>query len=154
MLDSGSNEIPAKYCDPPILKDVTGKREGCIIDDVLTFELKDAKNLFAYDHPSFRFFYTENDAKCDFGEPTLSEVECDVDNAPHVQIEYVNQTFNEFGINYLGKIIVRHTMKNVECTIRMIGEWTYDPAGVTTSAHASERIGGDCFSMQLGVTVA
>lgn len=36
----------------------------------------------------------------------------------------------------------------------MIGEWSYDPAGVTKSAHASERIGGDCFSMQIGVTVA
>lgn len=36
----------------------------------------------------------------------------------------------------------------------MVGEWSYDPAGVTTSAHASERIGGACFSMQLGVTAA
>ena len=81
--------------------------------------------------------------------------ECEVDRPlnPKPRVSFDNTPFVEWGINYLGKIVIEHP-DNQKYSIRMIGEWTYDPAGVTKSAHASERIGGDCFSMQLGVTVA
>lgn len=155
MGDKSTNEIPAKYCNPPKLKDETGNRNGCAISDVLSFKLDKVANLYEFAHKIFTFFYTENDYSCDHGSPTKSTVECEVDtplrDSPIVKFD--NLPFVEYGINYLGKIIVQHKNKP-ELYIRMIGEWTYDPAGVTTSAHASERIGGDCFSMQLGVTVA
>jgi len=61
---------------------------------------------------------------------------------PEIRVKFDNTPFVEWGINYLGKIVVQHP-SNAQFFIRMIGEWTYDPAGVTTSAHASERIGGD-----------
>lgn len=153
MGDESTNEIPAKYCDPPILKDESGKRTGCAIVDVLTFSLDEVVNLYEYKDDNFKFYYTENDSSCDSGSPTLAVVESDVDSPPKVSIKFDNKPFVEWGINYLGKIVVEHPGRG-PLFIRMIGEWTYDPAGVTTSAHASERIGGDCFSMQLGVTVA
>ena len=37
--------------------------------------------------------------------------------------------------------------------ILMPGERTYDPAGISGDPHASERIGGDCFSTQCAVTI-
>ena len=155
MGDESTNEIPAKYCDPPILKAETGNRTGCTISDVLTFELDSVVNLYEFKNDVFKFFYCENDDRCDEGKPTLSAVECEIDSPlhPRTSVRFDNNPFVEWGINYLGKIIVTHPGNRQFC-IRMIGEWTYDPAGVTTSAHASERIGGDCFSMQLGVTVA
>ena len=152
--DGSTCEVPAKYCDPPILKDHTGKRNGCRIADVLTFELNEVANLYEFKGNEFKFFYTEADASCDQGNPTLAVVECEVENTLRAaSVRFENIPFVEYGINYLGKIVVTHS-GNREFIIRMIGEWSYDPAGVTTSAHASERIGGDCFSMQLGVTVA
>jgi len=75
---------------------------------------------------------------------------------PNVQVEYVNEKFNEFGINYVGMIKVVHKDERPPkpFVIKVPGELSYDPAAITKSEHASERIGGDCFNTQLAVTVA
>ena len=65
MGDKSTNEIPAKYCDPAILKDESGKRTGCRIMDILSFEMSEAVNLYSFKNNVFRFYYTENDASCD-----------------------------------------------------------------------------------------
>lgn len=152
----GENLIPARFCNPPRLKDETGQRNGALIQDVLSFEMRSVPNLYDFNPPEFAFKYVEYDTHVDAQNPaTTSEIGCEIeDAAPKVDIDYVDGAFTEHGINYLGYVTVHHVMQRKTFCIKLIGELTYDPAGVTTSMHASERVGGDCFSMQLGVTVS
>jgi len=108
--DDSTNEIPAKYCDPPILKDESGKRTGCPIADILNFDLDEVVNLYEFKNDTFKFYYTENDSSCDSGNPTLAMVECGVDGPAHpgIRVTFDNVPFVEWGINYLGKIVVQH----------------------------------------------
>jgi hypothetical protein len=142
----GDNIIPARFCNPPIFKDHTGKRNGADMHSVLSFELLSVPNLYQYEDELFTFKYVEYDDRVDPNKGEVSEIECEPDDRPKVDIEFVEGNFTEFGINYLGKIVVNHVLENKFFEIKIIGEWTYDPAGVTTSMHASERVGGDCFS--------
>lgn len=152
----GENLIPARLCNPPRLKDETGQRNGALIQDVLSFELQHVVNLYDFEKDMFSFKYVEYDEHVDALNPaTISEIECEIEGKkPRVDIDYVEGAFTEHGINYLGYVSVKHNMTGKTFYIKLIGELTYDPAGVTTSMHASERVGGDCFSMQLGVTVS
>ena len=152
----GENLIPARLCNPPRLKDETGQRNGALIQDVLSFELQHVVNLYDFEKDNFSFKYVEYDEHVDALNPaTISEIECEIEGKkPRVDIDYVEGAFTEHGINYLGYVSVKHNMTGKTFYIKLIGELTYDPAGVTTSMHASERVGGDCFSMQLGVTVS
>ena len=130
------------------MKDESGTRSSTPIDELLSFSIDKVPNLYTLENNTFVFLYKEGD--------TIGEFECefeDTEKPKGISITWDNQPFVELGLNYLGKIIITHPDSS-QCSIKMIGEWSYDPAGVTTSAHASERIGGDCFSMQLGVTAA
>jgi hypothetical protein len=85
---------------------------------------------------------------------TSAEIDIESGPAPNVEVAYMDQPFVDHGINFLGKILVRHVDGNLSFSISIPGEWTYDPSAISGSAHASERIGGDCFTTQLGITVA
>ena len=44
------------------------------------------------------------------------------------------------GINFAGALTVKHT-DGAEFTVNVPGALSYDPAGMTGDAHASERVG-------------
>ena len=58
-----------------------------------------------------------------------------------------------WGINWAG-VVIAETADNVPRVIYLPGERTYDPAGLTGDAHASERIGKDCARTQAAIIVA
>lgn len=114
----------------------------------MKFSSTEVANLFSLEESVFYLAMMEGEV--------VATLEASVAERPNVAVEFVNEKFNEFGINYLGRIKVLHKDEKPErsFSIKIPGELTYDPAGITGNPHASERIGGDCFSTQLAVTVA
>jgi hypothetical protein len=49
---------------------------------------------------------------------------------------------------------VVHYQTGLETEIKIPGEWTYDPAGVTDDTHRPEVLDEDTFTLLVGVTVA
>jgi len=93
------------------------------------------ENLYSFERPNFTFRYEEFDKRIDPEGSEVGEVTCRVGKNPDVEINYVEGAFTEFGINYLGRIEVTHLEGDTAKTfiIRLIGDLTYDPAGISNS---------------------
>lgn len=137
--------------------------DGDAVADVFNFadkEVVSVDNLFAVDGNKFDFNFTEcEEAYGDTSTTTHSvTTSFELDTKRQLQpkaftLKMEAEPCQQWGINWGGAVQV----KSVDGTKRMIvlpGELTYDPAGVTGDAHASERIGKSCACTQLAITGA
>ena len=118
------------------------------------------RDLFTFDDATGRFVFDFVEFDEAYGESVKSEMRATTEfvvppTQPKRRLELQLQVgvVEEWGINWAATVKVTTDDKRPR-RLFLPGELTYDPAGITGDAHASERIGKACACTQLAITGA
>jgi hypothetical protein len=117
------------------------------VDNVFAFDA--ATNTFMFDFTEFETAYNETTPSA--LHKTTQFVVAPPSN--RLKLTLVADPVEKWGINWAGMVLAETSDKRPRI-IYLPGERTYDPAGLTGDAHASERIGKTCARTQAAITVA
>eukprot|EP00357_Protocruzia_adherens_P034123 CAMPEP_0115005728 /NCGR_PEP_ID=MMETSP0216-20121206/20059_1 /TAXON_ID=223996 /ORGANISM="Protocruzia adherens, Strain Boccale" /LENGTH=327 /DNA_ID=CAMNT_0002372139 /DNA_START=270 /DNA_END=1250 /DNA_ORIENTATION=- len=118
------------------------------IEDAFKFNYDHIPNIYTYDEQegTFSFVFAEKGVRVTLETDSMIE-------RRDFKLTYIRSCPIVDGVNFVGEINVTHPSGET-ARIFLPGARTYDPAGITGHAHASERIGPDCFASQTAITVA